>query len=134
MTATIAKCFTFDAAHFLPNVPAGHKCSRMHGHTYEVEIVLRGPIDDGFVADYALLDEAWAPIFSAIDHRVLNEISGLEVPSTEHLAAWMFAHIVDDRRQEMETVKRLLAQIRIRESSSTWCEISARDWLAGSRG
>jgi 6-pyruvoyltetrahydropterin/6-carboxytetrahydropterin synthase len=131
MKATIAKRFTFDAAHRLDRLPESHKCHRMHGHTYEVEIVLHGPVDgDGFVADYEHIAMAWQPIFDAIDHRVLNDIPGLEVPSTENLCAWMFNQIASDRRPELVTVKLVLAKIRIWESSTTWCEISAHEWLA----
>lgn len=132
MRATIAKRFTFDAAHYLPMLPDEHKCRRMHGHTYEVEIVLHGPVVNGFVVDYAVIASAWAPIFDAVDHRTLNDVSGLEVPSTENLIAWMFRQLVDDRRPELEVFRTSLAKIRIRESSTTWCEISAREWLAGS--
>lgn len=134
MIATIAKRFTFDAAHYLDRLPPTHKCHRMHGHTYEVEFVIRGTIDaQGFVVDYADIEAAWQPIFDAIDHRVLNEVPGLEVPTTENLCAWMFHRIADDRRPEMATLKLALAKIRIRESTATWCEILARDWVADAR-
>jgi len=130
MKAKIAKWFTFDAAHWLPNVPDGHKCKRMHGHTYEVEFVLHGTIRDGFVVDYADIEMAWLPIFDMIDHRVLNDVQGLGVPSTENLCAWMFDRLIDDKRPAVQALCQVLTAIRIRESSSTWCEITARDYAA----
>lgn len=130
MIATIAKRFTFDAAHRLDRLPPEHKCHRMHGHTYEVEFVVSGPIDaNGFVVDYADIEAAWQPIFEAIDHRVLNEVPGLEVPTTENLCAWMFARIAEDRRPELAKVQTMLASVRIRESSTTWCQVSALEWF-----
>ncbi len=94
MIATLAKRFTFDAAHCLPKLPAGHKCQRLHGHTYEVEIVCRGNADArGFVVDYDEIASVWRHIHDKLDHRYLNEIPGLETPSTEHLVAWMFDFI-----------------------------------------
>ena len=133
MIATIAKHFTFDAAHFLPLVPADHKCHRMHGHTYEVEIIVTGPIVNGFVVDYEDIATAWAQISDLVDHRVLNEIPGLENPSTENLIAWMFQRIMLGWDQSLDTLRNNLSAIRIKESSTTWCEISARNWLAGRR-
>jgi 6-pyruvoyltetrahydropterin/6-carboxytetrahydropterin synthase len=133
MIATIAKRFTFDAAHHLPTVPADHKCHRMHGHTYEVEFVLRGPIgDNGFVLDYADIAAAWAPIFATIDHRTLNDIPGLEVPSTEVLVGWLFrelsvfaAHPLDRGYPFWD----LLLSITVKESSTTWCQMRKSEWL-----
>lgn len=123
MITTIAKKFTFDAAHFLPTVPPGHKCARMHGHTYEVELVFRGPTsEEGFCRgiDYADITAAWQKIHDVIDHRVLNEITGLAVPSTEHLAAWVIARLRPDFPFALHSV-------RISESSTTWCEALVKD-------
>lgn len=88
---TIRKSFDFDAAHFLPHVPEGHKCRRMHGHTYKVEVTCmgvpqtEGP-EAGMVVDYARIDK---PILEALDHRTLNDVLGLENPTTEILAPWI---------------------------------------------
>jgi 6-pyruvoyltetrahydropterin/6-carboxytetrahydropterin synthase len=134
MNATIAKRFTFDAAHRLPQLPADHKCHRMHGHTYQVEFILHGAVGArGFVADYAEIDLAWQPIFALIDHQVLNEIPGLDNPTTENLVWWMFDRLAQDRRPEIVMVKTTIARIRIYESSTTWCEVSAREWTASAR-
>lgn len=117
MFATIAKRFTFDAAHHLPTVPADHKCHRMHGHTYEVELVFRGPVgDDGFVIDYAKIAEAWDPLHAALDHQILNDVRGLEVPSTENLVHWIWRRLGD--------IWPMLDVVRVYESSTTWCEVA----------
>lgn len=129
MIATLSKRFTFDAAHCLPKLPPGHKCARLHGHTYEVEIVCRGKVgDNGFVIDYDDIATAWAPIHHALDHRYLNEISGLEQPSTENLIAWIFAYLHNSKSGA--AVWDVLSGIRVMESSTTWCEMSKQEWLA----
>ena len=91
----IYKRFTFEAAHFLPNVGADHQCARMHGHSYEVTVTVAGPVGEtsGWVADFADLSEAMAPVLDALDHRLLNEIAGLGNPTAEHLAAWIWTHL-----------------------------------------
>jgi 6-pyruvoyltetrahydropterin/6-carboxytetrahydropterin synthase len=88
----LKKIYLFEAAHFLPRVPAGHKCSRMHGHSYRVEIGLRGPVDatTGWVVDFAVIDDAWVELFRQFDHHVLNEIAGLDNPTCENLCAFVW--------------------------------------------
>lgn len=95
MIVELRKEYRFEAAHFLPRVPAGHKCARMHGHGYRVELCARGPVDPetGWLIDFADLDAAWAPLFARFDHRVLNEIAGLENSTCEHLAAYVFREV-----------------------------------------
>ena len=122
---TIAKRFTFDAAHFLPCMPELHKCRGMHGHTYEVEIQLQGDPDaNGILVDYDDIAKAWGPIHARIDHKVLNEVPGLKMPSTEVLAMWLF----DRFRQE--PFGHLLSKIRVAESSTTWAQVSAWSYAA----
>ena len=112
---TIAKRFDFDAAHWLPMVADGHKCKRMHGHTYVVEVQARGELDErGMVVDYAQLATAWAPIHAIIDHHTLNEVPGLENPTTEVLAPWLLERF-------NSSVPEVFA-VRVYESSTTWCE------------
>jgi 6-pyruvoyltetrahydropterin/6-carboxytetrahydropterin synthase len=95
MKVTITKDFRFEAAHALPRLPRDHKCHRMHGHSYEVTLHLRGPVDKrGFVVDYDEIETAWAPVHEALDHRTLNYVPGLEVPSTEVLATWILVHLL----------------------------------------
>lgn len=122
MISTIAKQYTFDAAHRLDKLPPEHKCHRMHGHTYRVEIMVRGPVKNGFVVDYADLDALWQPLHERLDHRVLNEVSGLDTPSTEHLAGWILIRLVG-----MPQLQMFYVSVRVYESSSTWCEVESID-------
>lgn len=91
----IFKEFRIEAAHRLPNVPPGHKCARLHGHSFRVAVHVSGPLDPhlGWVCDFADLAAAFAPLHEALDHRYLNEIPGLENPTSEHLAAWLWARL-----------------------------------------
>ncbi|MFQ5765752.1 MAG: 6-carboxytetrahydropterin synthase QueD, partial [Rhodospirillales bacterium] len=77
--------FTFEAAHLLPNLPDGHKCRRLHGHSFRVTVTVTGGLDDeaGWVMDFADVDAACQPIRDALDHRYLNEIEGLDNPTSE---------------------------------------------------
>lgn len=95
MPIDIFKVFIIEAAHLLPNVPDGHKCARLHGHSFRVEIHLRGEPDAklGWVMDFAEVKAAFAPIHDALDHRYLNDVQGLENPTSERLAAWIWEHL-----------------------------------------
>lgn len=88
----IFKEFSFDSAHFLPNVPEDHKCKRMHGHTYRVRICIKGPLDDhlGWVEDFGTVKEVWKPVEKLLDHYTLNNIKGLENPTAEWIAIWIW--------------------------------------------
>jgi len=88
----LVKDFRFEAAHFLPNVPPGHKCRRMHGHSFKGELAVRGPIDPhtGWVMDFADLKQRIEPVILRLDHYVLNEIPGLENPTSERVAMWIW--------------------------------------------
>ena len=92
MLVELKKTYLFEAAHQLPRVPAGHKCSRMHGHSYRVEIGLRGPVDPttGWMVDFAVIDEAWRELYQRFDHHLLNEIPGLENPTCENLCGFIW--------------------------------------------
>jgi 6-pyruvoyltetrahydropterin/6-carboxytetrahydropterin synthase len=87
--------FRFDAAHQLPHVPAGHKCGRLHGHTYRVEVHLTGPVDPaaGWVTDFGDVASAFQPLHAQLDHNYLNEVPGLENPTSEVLAQWIWARL-----------------------------------------
>jgi 6-pyruvoyltetrahydropterin/6-carboxytetrahydropterin synthase len=84
--------FTFEAAHHLPRVPEGHKCGRLHGHSYRVEVHVRGEVDPetGMVLDFADIQAAFAPLRDRLDHHYLNEIDGLDNPTSENLATWIW--------------------------------------------
>lgn len=90
------KIFRFEAAHRLPNVPPGHKCARLHGHSFRVEVHVRGPVDPhlGWVIDFAEVKQAFAPLHAQLDHNYLNDIDGLENPTSENIARWIWDHLV----------------------------------------
>lgn len=92
MIVELRKEYRIEAAHSLPRVPEGHKCRRLHGHSYKIELHASGPVDPvtGWLIDFALLDEAWAPLHEALDHRTLNEVAGLENSTCENLAAYIW--------------------------------------------
>jgi 6-pyruvoyltetrahydropterin/6-carboxytetrahydropterin synthase len=88
----LKKQFFFEAAHHLPRVPAGHKCARVHGHSYRVELGLRGPVDPqtGWLLDFAAIDDAWSVLQQRFDHHMLNEVPGLENPTCENLCVYIW--------------------------------------------
>lgn len=91
----IFKEFRFEAAHRLPNVPPTHKCYRLHGHSFRVAVHVRGPLDAklGWVRDFAELTDAFAPLHQVLDHHYLNEVPGLENPTSENLARWVWERL-----------------------------------------
>jgi 6-pyruvoyltetrahydropterin/6-carboxytetrahydropterin synthase len=91
----IFKIFTIEAAHRLPNVPAGHKCARLHGHSFRIEIHVGGDVDpaSGWVVDFADIKSAFQPVFDRIDHHYLNDIDGLDNPTSERLARWIWRQL-----------------------------------------
>jgi 6-pyruvoyltetrahydropterin/6-carboxytetrahydropterin synthase len=95
MRCQLSRDYHFEAAHRLPRVPATHKCSRVHGHSYHVTITVAGPIDPdmGWLIDFADLDRVVDPVIACIDHQLLNEIPGLENPTSELLAVWLWRAI-----------------------------------------
>jgi len=111
----IFKEFTFEAAHRLPHVPAGHKCSRLHGHSYHVEIHVRGPLGDrsGWIMDFADLKSAFAPLHAQLDHYYLNEVEGLENPTSENLARWIWRRL----RPSLPQLNRVV----VRETCTSGC-------------
>jgi 6-pyruvoyltetrahydropterin/6-carboxytetrahydropterin synthase len=91
----IFKIFSIEAAHRLPKVPEGHKCARLHGHSFRVEVHVRGEPhpDTGWVMDYAEIKAAFAPLYAQLDHNYLNDIEGLDNPTSEQLARWIWARL-----------------------------------------
>ncbi|MDE0771319.1 MAG: 6-carboxytetrahydropterin synthase QueD [Salibacteraceae bacterium] len=91
----IYKQFTFDSAHQLPNVPEGHKCKNLHGHTYHLTVYLEGDLDEklGWVMDFSEVKAAMKPVLNQMDHNYLNDIKGLENPTSEVLVVWIWNQI-----------------------------------------
>lgn len=112
--------FVIEAAHRLPNVPAGHKCARVHGHSFRIRIVVSGPVGDesGWVMDFADLKEAFKPVHEALDHRYLNEIEGLANPTSENLAKWIW--------ERLRPGLPMLSRITVRETSTTGATYDGR--------
>ena len=92
MQIEIVKDFIFEAAHFLPNVADTHRCQRIHGHTYQVSLHLSGPLeqDKGWIMDFHDIESVFQPILDQLDHHLLNEVPGLEVPTAENIALWVW--------------------------------------------
>jgi 6-pyruvoyltetrahydropterin/6-carboxytetrahydropterin synthase len=103
--------FTFEAAHWLPAVPTGHKCRRLHGHSYRVEVHVDGPVAaDGMVMDFAEIKAAWIPLDDALDHRCLNDV--ITNPTSENLARFIW--------QQLDLPG--LARVVVRETCTSGCE------------
>ncbi len=118
MSMTITQAFTFEAAHHLPNVPETHRCRRLHGHSYRVELRLAGEVDahSGFVVDFFEVEKVFQPLLEQLDHHLLNEIEGLENPTAEHIARWIYRRVKPDL-QQLESVKAF-------ETPMCWAEYS----------
>ena len=117
----IFKEFSIEAAHWLPNVPAGHKCGRMHGHSFRIELHVTGPVDErlGWVEDFAAIKAAFKGIEDRIDHRCLNEVAGLENPTSEHLARWLW--------RALKSSLPLLSEVRVAETCTSGCVYRGED-------
>jgi 6-pyruvoyltetrahydropterin/6-carboxytetrahydropterin synthase len=116
----ITQAFTFEAAHRLPHVPEGHRCHRMHGHSYRVELTLEGPVGPrtGFVVDFFDVEKAFSPLHAQLDHHCLNEVEGLENPTAENIAVWIWG-----------AAKPLLPQlsaVTVYETPQCWAEYDGR--------
>ena len=92
MRVRLTRDFTFEAAHLLPRAPEGHKCRRLHGHSFRVEVVVEGEVDpiSGWLVDYGEIKDVVEPIRLRLDHYYLNEIAGLDNPTSENLSAWIW--------------------------------------------
>lgn len=111
----IFKEFTFEAAHRLPNLPPEHKCSRLHGHSFRVRVCVAGAVDErtGWVMDFGDIKAVCKPVIDELDHRYLNEIPGLENPTSERIAMWLWARLRPLLPQ--------LSAIEVRETCTAGC-------------
>ena len=109
----IGRTYRFESAHLLPLLPDGQKCKNMHGHNYRIDVVVRGQLDSrGFVKDFAEIDADTMPLIRKLDHRVLNDVGGLENPTAEIIAAWFFQRIVG------------CESVRVYENDDCWAEVT----------
>lgn len=116
MKVSLTKSFSFEAAHWLPTFPEGHKCRRLHGHSFHVDVVVAGEVDQakGYLIDYGDIKAALEPMKRRLDHYLLNEIEGLENPTAENIAGWIY----DRLRPDLP----LLDLVRVHETCTTACE------------
>lgn len=117
----IFRVFTIEAAHRLPHVPEGHKCARLHGHSFRIELHLTGSVDahSGWVMDFADVRTAFQPTFDQLDHHYLNEVPGLENPTSENLARWIW--------KEAKAVLPLLSKVVVHETCTSGCVYEGSD-------
>lgn len=113
MRASLIKSFSFEAAHWLPSFPEGHKCRRLHGHSFRVDIEVAGEVDPekGYLIDYGDIKEAVRPIREQLDHYLLNEIKGLENPTAEMIAKWIY--------ERLNPTLSMLVAVQIHETCTT---------------
>jgi len=115
------KDFSFEAAHRLPNVPPEHKCARLHGHSFQVRVSVDGPVGErtGWVLDFAELKAAFRAVYDQLDHRYLNEVTGLENPTSENLARWIW--------RRLSPVLVGLSEVEVRETCTSGCIYRGED-------
>jgi 6-pyruvoyltetrahydropterin/6-carboxytetrahydropterin synthase len=109
------KTFTLESAHRLPNVPLGHPCARLHGHSFRIEVHVNGEVDahTGWVMDFAEIKRAFQPLFDQLDHHYLNEVEGLENPTSENLARWIW--------RQLKPTLPLLSDVVVHETCTSGC-------------
>jgi 6-pyruvoyltetrahydropterin/6-carboxytetrahydropterin synthase len=116
----LVKEMSFEAAHRLPNVPPGHKCAKIHGHSFKILLSVEGPVDPqtGWFIDYGELDKLWQPLYQQLDHNYLNEVPGLENPTSENLARWLW----DNLKPNLSA----LTRVTVYETCDARCEYEGR--------
>ena len=116
MKVTLSRTFRFEASHRLSHLPEDHPCHHLHGHSYQLEIQVSGDVDEksGFLIDYAEIKSAVKPLLQQLDHKHLNDIPGLEKPTTELIAQWLWERLGNPLPQ--------LSLIAIQETPLTRCE------------
>jgi len=117
----IYKKFSIEAAHRLPHVPPNHKCGRLHGHSFQLTLYVCGEIgmQSGWVIDFSDIKKAFTPLYKQLDHHYLNEIKGLENPTSENLARWIW--------QRLKPILPTLCKITIEETCTSGCVYHGED-------
>lgn len=117
----IFKVFSIEAAHRLPHVPADHKCARLHGHSFRVEVHVKGLVgrETGWVMDFADISEAFQPLYLQLDHNYLNEVDGLSNPTSENLARWIWRRL----RGSLPAISKVVVQ----ETCTVGCVYEGED-------
>lgn len=115
-TVRLVRTFTFEAAHRLPGAPPGHKCGRLHGHSFRIEVICEGEADEktGWLIDFAEIKQAYHPLEECLDHHYLNEVPGLENPTAENIARWIWVRL--------KPALPMLNQINVAETCTARCE------------
>jgi 6-pyruvoyltetrahydropterin/6-carboxytetrahydropterin synthase len=116
----ITQAFRFEAAHWLPAVPVQHRCRQLHGHSYRIELRLKGEVDPqtGFVVDFFEVAKSFEPLFRLMDHNCLNEVRGLENPTAENIAVWIW--------ERMNPVLPQLCAVVVYETPDCWAEYEGK--------
>ena len=116
MRVRLSKSFRFEAAHDLPTFPPGHKCQRLHGHSFRFDVIVEGEVDEklGYLIDYGEIKKVVDPLVRRLDHFYLNDIEGLENPTSENIARWIW--------QQLQPQLSMLASIIVHETCTSMCE------------
>lgn len=117
----VYKEFQMECAHLLPKVPPGHKCGRLHGHSYRIQIYVQGTVTEetGWIVDFAEIKRAFQPLYDQLDHWYLNEVKGLENPTSENLARWIW--------KRLKPALPILSKIIVSETCTTGCIYQGED-------
>ena len=120
MRCRLSRDYRFEAAHFLPRVPDEHKCRRVHGHSYQLTITIAGEVDPamGWILDFAQIDEVVGPVVAKLDHRLLNDVDGLDNPTCEHLAAYLWQRIAPGLSVAQDIV---MSEVVVSETPDSRC-------------
>lgn len=128
MKVELKKTFHFEAAHALYSAPEGHRCRQLHGHTYEIDVLVEGDVsvERGWFIDYGEITEKVGPLVKLLDHHLLNEIPGLEIPTSEHLCIWLC--------EKLRGTLPGLKEIRVRETPTSQCRLKVPDSTESKEG
>lgn len=120
MHVRLSKTFHFEAAHDLPTFPEGHKCRRLHGHSFQFDVIVEGDVDPakGYLIDYGDIKHATEPIVKRLDHYYLNEIEGLNNPTAENVARWIWL--------KLKPALPMLSSIIVHETCTSGCEYNGK--------